>query len=161
MDKKLETFEQNAQVESNEKKQNSHKWKNILTTLIIAALFEFWSPACTTPTGEDIARDKEKIEIISNQLSYLIESRKVLVRKYNELLERSQAEPENFALERSKSQVFDAIKDYNRRIEKLGKKYIKKTKKLDNDVLKSQDGRMNPKEPIDENTYDYLLSITC
>ena len=161
MDKKLGTFEQNAQVESNEKKQNSHKWKNILTTLIIAALFEFWSPACTTPTGEDIARDKEKIEIISNQLSYLIESRKVLVRKYNELLERFQAEPENFALERSKSQVFDAIKDYNRRIEKLGKKYIKKTKKLDNDILKSQDGRMNPKEPIDENTYDYLLSITC
>ncbi len=142
----------------NEKKTSHiNRWKNLLAASAIALTL---ASCNTTSSGEKIARDKEKIEIVSNQLSYLIEARKDLVRKYNILLERSKREPENIALEKSKSQVFDAIKQYNRDIEKLGKRHINATKRLDKDILKSKDGKINPDQPIDEWTYDYLLDIT-
>lgn len=136
---------------------HSPRWKKLVTAGAI--ILTLGSAACGTPNAEDIARDREKIEVISNQLSYLIEARKSLVKKYNELLDRSQREPDNIELEKSKSQVFDAIKDYDKQINKLSKQYIKKTKQLDSDIVDAQNGNLNPKQPIDENKYDYLLNM--
>lgn len=156
--------DRNEKVDGLQKKHRANKRKNVVVTgSLFVALWAstLWTTSCnTTPSSERIAKDKWDIEMVSNQLSYLIEARKNLVRKYNDLLLKSQADPDNLALERSKSQVYDLIKDYNKDIERLGKKYIKKTKKLDNDVLKSQNANINPNQPIDENTYDYLLSMT-
>ena len=140
-----------------QERTHSSRWKKFVTAGAIVVTLG--AAACATPNAEDIARDREKIEVISNQLSYLIEARKDLARKYNELLDRSQHEPDNIELEKSKSQVFDAIKDYDKEINKLSKQYIKKTKQLDSDIVDAQNGNLNPKQPIDENKYDYLLNM--
>jgi hypothetical protein len=42
--------------------------------------------SCKAPTQVDVVKDKQKIEVVSNQLSFLIDQRKEMVDKYNEYL---------------------------------------------------------------------------
>jgi hypothetical protein len=42
--------------------------------------------SCKAPTQVDIIKDKQKIEVVSNQLSLLIDQRKEMVAQYNKYL---------------------------------------------------------------------------
>lgn len=107
---------------------------------------------------ERTARHEQELIEVSYQLAQKIEARKPFVEKYNDLLAKCEAEPDNIALKKHTSQVYGTIIDYNKDIEKLAKRKLKNTVRLDGDMVNSQSWVMvSWRHVTDASYYDFLL----
>ena len=147
----------NLEKQEKWKRIRHNSWKTFALATMTALSLNLTS--CKAPTQVDIVKDKQKIEVASNQLSLLIDQRKEMVNKYNEYLRLSDTPwyKDNLEFENAKAQLYAAIVEQNERIVEAIKHKWKLVKKLNRHQIKALKQSPNPKEPMDPNKFDFAI----
>ena len=130
-------------------------WK--FSTIALCGALVLWNLSCKK-TQEDVNKQQEKLESISFQISHYINARKQLVEDYNELLRYPRTETNRSDINKSLSQIYEVITDYDKIIENLAKDRIEAIDDL-NSYISDVEVGYAPNEPLDPNRWDYLLTI--
>jgi flagellar hook-associated protein FlgK len=101
---------------------------------------------------------ERKVESLSSQISDCINSRKWFVEKYNTLLKYPKTKENKAKIYKSLSQLYDAITEYDEKIEDLAKDKIDAEVKL-NEYISEVWSVSLPNNPIDPDKWDFLLTI--
>lgn len=128
-----------------------------------ALLWTFAAVSCNSWTNdpirqqERIARHEQELADITYKLHVKVDARKERVDEYNRLLAQCETDPDNTTLKNYTRLLWKEIMEYNKEIESLAKKKLKKTVRLDDDKSKSKDGMMLGRHVTDANYYDFLF----
>lgn len=153
------TEDTTASRENVEHKRPRANTRKALALTLWLSIWGLFLTSCDT-TQADVVKQEEKTIVMWQEIEQYVKYRKGKVKEYNELVRLWKADPKNNALKIQKAELRDEIKKTDKKIEKLWKKYIKQTKKYNETVIKSLDGRYwNGDTEIPENTYDFLLRI--
>ena len=129
------------------------KTKNYIGTYAAVLLMLLSPTSCGNTTPEDIMKEKQKIELMVHQIHTYKAARKETVKRYNKLL-GAENESNRISIEKLKSDLYDEIMDYNKKIEGLTEDIIDSNKEINEWKAKCGESEFN--KPQDPNKYDYL-----
>lgn len=154
---KKDLIEQGSkEPETDEKKKPRHRSRK---TRVVAGMLIWTLAACESKgTPQRVAEDKKTIENTKKSIDYLIDRREENVRKFNELVRQSNADPDNIEIQISKGEVLNIIKEQDEELRELREKYLEQNKTLDRHTIESMDYDLNHELP--EHTRDFMRGMT-
>ena len=146
----------NLEKQEKWKRIRHNSWKTFALATMTALSLNLTS--CKAPTQVDIVKDKQKIEVVSNQLSLLKDQRKEMVNQYNKYL-RLTGTPwyDNLEFENEKARLYDAIVKKDKEIVKAIKHKWKLEGNLNKDQVKALEKSPNPNEPMDPDKFNFAM----
>jgi hypothetical protein len=136
--------------------KRSLAWR--IFTLALCGALAIGNVSCGHKTEKDILEQENKIENINFQISHYISARKWFVEKYNKLLKYPKNESNKIRINESLSQLYDAITNYDEKLEDLAEDRIDAEKDL-NEYISDLGSWNLPNKPLDPNRWDFLLTI--
>lgn len=127
-------------------------------TLAICTALALGNMSCGHKTEKDVMEQEKKVETLSFQISHYINARKGFVERYNTLLKQPKTPANNAQINKSLSQLYDAISEYDEKIEDLAKDKIDAEVDL-NEYIAEVGSWALPNHPIDPDKWDFLLTI--
>lgn len=163
MNEKNTYLEEVDQTNKNEK-ELSHNWflrSAIITWATISTMFlntscDLWTK---DPIKQQARVDRQEMEVagISFELHTKINNRINDVAEYNRLLAQCKADPDNRSLQNYTMLQWEKILKENKEIERLARKKLRKTKRLDDRISKTQYWLLEWRPLTDENYYNFLV----
>ena len=130
-------------------------WKAL--TFALCWVLSLSSMSCGNKTEKDVMEQEKKVENLSFQISHYINARKWFVEKYNTLLSYPKTDANKSRINKSLSQLYDVIVEYDKKIEDLAEDKIDAEIDL-NEYIANLGTNTLPNSPIDPNVWDFLLA---
>ena len=131
-------------------------WK--FFTLALWWALAFGNISCGKTSQKDVVEQQKKIENISFQISHYVNARKELVTTYNKLLMYPKTNANKSDINKSLSQIYEVISEYDEKLKELAEDKIEAIDKL-NEYISDLEVSFSPDKPIDPNKRDFLLTI--
>ena len=165
MDEQKRYLEWPEQTDENDNERSHRWWWRYAAITWVTAFLIFAAASCGSWADkqirqqERIASHKQELAGISYELRIKIDNRKKDVADYNRLLAQCKADPTNRSLQNYTMMQWKKIMEENKEIERLMKKKLNKTVRLNDEISKSQYWWVLEWRPLtDENYYDFLFT---
>ena len=145
-------------MENLEKHNNtSHTTRNIFMSTLLGLYTIFWMTSCWETTQKDINEQRQKVNLLTFNISQYIEERKKLADKYNTILNYPRTEANQYEIDNHLSLLEEQIEEYDEKIKDLVEEKLDAEVSLNEKIEDRWVAWVHT--PVDPNKRDYLLQI--
>lgn len=133
----------------------NHSTKNFLKNALLASVLSLWISSCWEITQKDIKEQKDKVELLSLNISHYIDARKKLADEYNTIYNYPRTETNQYEINNHLQLLARQIQEYDEKIEYLIGEKINAENDLT--IKKEYEWAAWILAPVDPDIRDYLL----